>query len=242
MTIYLGVFVVLSFLIWIKCIYRRQRGALLKSLKHLSSRETVGSDIRALVVTAHPDDECMFFAPTIIRLVELNASVHLLCLSEGNYYNQGAQRKKELLNSCVVLGIPASRVTIVDHRKLPDDPKAEWSISLVSSVIVKHIRAHSFNMVLTFDGRGVSGHANHIAIHKAVSHLASTGQVPDGSNDLSSHSTPVVSASVRRLLALHVHKHIPDDSTRTKEPEDLLKVCSILNVTLAGNLLACLHV
>lgn len=32
-------------------------------------------------------------------------------------------------------------------RNLPDDPKAEWKVSLVSSVIVKHMRAHSFNMV-----------------------------------------------------------------------------------------------
>lgn len=59
----------------------------MKSLKHVmnasSSRETKGEDIKALIVTAHPDDECMFFAPTIIGLVDLNASVHLLCLSEG---------------------------------------------------------------------------------------------------------------------------------------------------------------
>ncbi|KAI3373468.1 hypothetical protein L3Q82_022075, partial [Scortum barcoo] len=97
-----------------------------------------------------------------------------------NFYNQGPQRKQELLNSCAVLGIPESRITIVDHKELPDDPKTEWSVSLVSSVIVKYIRVHSLNMVLTFDGRGVSGHANHVAIHKAVSHLACTGQVPDG--------------------------------------------------------------
>ncbi|CAK6973756.1 hypothetical protein F2P81_008591 [Scomber scombrus] len=130
--------------------------------------ETDGADVTALLVTAHPDDECMFFAPTVIRLVELKARVHVLCLSEGNYYNQGARRKQELLDSCAVLGIPASRVTITDHKNLPDDPKAEWSVSLVSSVIAKHIRALSVNMVLTFDGRGVSGHANHTAIYKAV--------------------------------------------------------------------------
>ncbi|KAM7374736.1 hypothetical protein PAMP_007377 [Pampus punctatissimus] len=183
MSIYLAVFILLSYLIWIKCIFYRHRRTLLKSLKHvtniLSSGEPNGADVRALIVTAHPDDECMFFAPTVIRLVELKASVHLLCLSEGNYYNQGAQRKEELFNSCAMLGIPASRITITNHKKLPDDPKAEWNISLVSSVIVKHIRAHSFNMVLTFDGRGVSGHANHTAIYKAVSHLATTGQVPN---------------------------------------------------------------
>ncbi|XP_029303790.1 N-acetylglucosaminyl-phosphatidylinositol de-N-acetylase [Cottoperca gobio] len=183
MSVYLAVFIVLSFMVWIKCIYYRHRKNVVKSLKHvmnvLPNRDTNGADIRALIVTAHPDDECMFFAPTIIQLVELNASVHLLCLSEGNYYNQGAQRKQELRKSCAVLGIPDSRIAIVDHRKLPDDPKAEWSVSLVSSLIVNHMRSHSFNMVLTFDGSGVSGHANHTAIYKAVSHLASTGQVPN---------------------------------------------------------------
>ncbi|XP_068457034.1 N-acetylglucosaminyl-phosphatidylinositol de-N-acetylase [Clinocottus analis] len=183
MTVYLVVVIVLTYLIWIKCIYFRQRRTLVKSLKRvvnvLSGREINGDDVRALLVTAHPDDECMFFAPTIIRLVELNAEVHLLCLSEGNYYKQGAQRKQELLNSCAVLGIPDSRITVMDHKKLPDDPDAEWSVSLVSSLIVQHMRAHSFNMVLTFDGSGVSGHANHTAVHKAVSRLAFTGQVPN---------------------------------------------------------------
>ncbi|CAI5644191.1 N-acetylglucosaminyl-phosphatidylinositol de-N-acetylase [Oreochromis niloticus] len=183
MTLYMALIIILSYLALIKCIFFRHRRTLVKSLKRAlnapPSRETNGENIRALVVTAHPDDECMFFAPTIIRLVELNATVHLLCLSEGNYYNQGAQRKQELLNSCAVLGIPASRIIIVNHKKLPDDPKAEWSVSLVSSEILKHIRAHSINMVLTFDGSGVSSHANHIAIYNAVRHLASTGEVPN---------------------------------------------------------------
>lgn len=143
------------------------------------SEEPQGSAVRALFVTAHPDDECMFFAPTIIRLVELSASVHLLCLSKGNYYNQGSLRKEELLNSCDVLGIPASKISILDRKSLPDDPKAPWSISLVSSLILKHIQRNSINLVLTFDGQGVSGHVNHIAIHKAVSHLACTGQLPN---------------------------------------------------------------
>lgn len=41
----------------------------------------------------------------------------LLCLLfSGNYYNQGEIRKKELEESCVLLGIAASDVTIIDHR------------------------------------------------------------------------------------------------------------------------------
>lgn len=86
MTVYVIVFILVLYAIWIKCIFYRHRRTLVKSVKHamnvLTSGET-NCEVRALVVTAHPDDECMFFAPTIIRLVELNASVHLLCLSEG---------------------------------------------------------------------------------------------------------------------------------------------------------------
>ena len=36
-----------------------------------------------LLITAHPDDECMFFAPTIIHLLANNQKLFLLCLSEG---------------------------------------------------------------------------------------------------------------------------------------------------------------
>ncbi|XP_072302716.1 N-acetylglucosaminyl-phosphatidylinositol de-N-acetylase [Eucyclogobius newberryi] len=162
-------------------LFGRQKG-LTKSLKHVmgtvSNQQTDLSAVNALFVTAHPDDECMFFAPTIISLVHLNATVHLLCLSEGNYYNQGSLRKEEMLNSCAVLGIPGSKVSIIDHKNLPDDPIAQWSVSLVSSVISQHIKMNSINLVLTFDGQGVSGHANHTAIYKAASHLACTGQLP----------------------------------------------------------------
>jgi LmbE family N-acetylglucosaminyl deacetylase len=37
----------------------------------------------ALIVTAHPDDEAMFFGPTIQHLVQDGTSVNVLCLSTG---------------------------------------------------------------------------------------------------------------------------------------------------------------
>lgn len=40
-------------------------------------------EVRALLVTAHPDDECMFFAPAIIKLTKSKAAFYLLCLSSG---------------------------------------------------------------------------------------------------------------------------------------------------------------
>lgn len=32
-------------------------------------------------------------------------------------------------------------------RSFPDDPKADWNISLVSTVIMNHIESHAFNLV-----------------------------------------------------------------------------------------------
>lgn len=87
MSLYLAVFLAVFYFICIKYSYSRHQRNFFKSLKHVinvsSSSERKCPGIRALVVTAHPDDECMFFAPAIIQLVALNASVHLLCLSQG---------------------------------------------------------------------------------------------------------------------------------------------------------------
>lgn len=37
----------------------------------------------ALIVTAHPDDEAMFFGPTIQQLLREGVDIHMLCLSTG---------------------------------------------------------------------------------------------------------------------------------------------------------------
>uniref|UniRef100_A0A8C6S4G6 N-acetylglucosaminylphosphatidylinositol deacetylase n=1 Tax=Neogobius melanostomus TaxID=47308 RepID=A0A8C6S4G6_9GOBI len=174
--------VTLFSIILFRLIFFRVQKVQVKSVKHVlgmvSIEETDLSTVNALFVTAHPDDECMFFAPTIIRLVQLSARVNLLCLSQGNYYNQGSLRKEELLSSCAVLGIPGSKVSIIDHNcQLPKAPQLKTSLSLTTE--------KSPTFVLTFDGRGVSGHANHTAIYKAVSHLACTGQLPTNCHLLS---------------------------------------------------------
>ncbi|KAI2581582.1 phosphatidylinositol glycan anchor biosynthesis class L [Homo sapiens] len=89
------------------------------SSERMKSREQggrLGAESRTLLVIAHPDDEAMFFAPTVLGLARLRHWVYLLCFSAGNYYNQGETRKKELLQSCDVLGIPLSSVMIIDNR------------------------------------------------------------------------------------------------------------------------------
>src|SRR5690349_8264962 len=80
---------------------------------------------RFLLVTAHPDDEAMFFIPTLQVLTAkywyamssirnlILSSVFLLCLSSGNMQGLGEIRKKELQESCRILNI--SGVYIIDR-------------------------------------------------------------------------------------------------------------------------------
>ncbi|XP_012603322.1 N-acetylglucosaminyl-phosphatidylinositol de-N-acetylase isoform X1 [Microcebus murinus] len=158
----------------------------------------LGAGSRTLLVIAHPDDEAMFFAPTVLGLARLRHQVSLLCFSAGNYYNQGEIRKKELLQSCDVLGIPPSSVMIIDNRDFPDDPGVQWDTELVGSILLQHVEASGINLVVTFDAGGVSGHSNHVALYAAVRALHSEGKLPKGCSVLTLQSVNVL----RKYLSL----------------------------------------
>eukprot|EP00061_Rhincodon_typus_P012866 g38878.t1 len=66
-----------TYYLCIRNIYRKSGGV--GRDPPISVKEKAGA--AALLVTAHPDDECMFFAPALLRLTGRRLSVHLLCLS-----------------------------------------------------------------------------------------------------------------------------------------------------------------
>ncbi|KAJ2726915.1 hypothetical protein GGI07_000243 [Coemansia sp. Benny D115] len=130
-----------------------------------------------LFVTAHPDDECMFFSPTLAYLSQQkDVTVSLLCLSKGDYDGRGDVRKRELIKAGVHFGLTPDSVIIVDDPHLPDDPNKAWNIALVAKTVEAVAAAGDVDAIFTFDSRGVSGHQNHIAAYMGVKHMALTSQ------------------------------------------------------------------
>ncbi|CAK7217683.1 hypothetical protein SBRCBS47491_003253 [Sporothrix bragantina] len=147
----------------------------------------VGSDVRLLpqelqgaknllVVTAHPDDECLFFAPSILGVLDRNRGVHgsLISMSTGNNYGIGDLRKKELTGSCAALQIDPARCIALDHPALQDNPTVWWDTSLVQTIVQEYIAKWDIDAILTFDEGGVSGHINHRAVSAAIRELISS--------------------------------------------------------------------
>ncbi|CAE1230795.1 PIGL [Acanthosepion pharaonis] len=142
-----------------------------------------------LVVTAHPDDECMFFAPMLLHFRRRKKNISVLCLSTGNYYHLGSKRRLELVKSCNILGIPEKNVTVIDESCFPDDPTRIWNEELVARTILQHIEDISPDVLLTFDRYGVTGHNNHISVYCGCRKILHDGRVPNGVAFLSLETT-----------------------------------------------------
>lgn len=78
------ILVILAYLLLCFCTYQLIFSRFAKRF-HLINDIRLAQYRRVLIVTAHPDDECMFFGPTILSLTQRKepCTVYLLCLSNG---------------------------------------------------------------------------------------------------------------------------------------------------------------
>ncbi|VVB06120.1 unnamed protein product [Arabis nemorensis] len=127
-----------------------------------------------MFVIAHPDDESMFFSPTINYLSSNAYNLHILCLSTGNADAMGSIRKDELYRACAVLKVPLQQLKILDHPNLQDGFGQVWSHDLLANIIEEEVTTHDIHTIITFDNYGVSGHCNHRDVHHGVLNFLQT--------------------------------------------------------------------
>ncbi|CAE8604683.1 unnamed protein product [Polarella glacialis] len=152
-----------------------------------------------LLVVAHPDDEAMFFWPTLLGLRSAGVRLSVLCLSTGNFDGLGAVRRAEMQRSCASLGIVGDALKVVDVPELQDGPRS-WEEAEVAKVVKEHLHSTAARFVLTFDEQGVSGHPNHVSTSRGVRVAAArSSEAPPCVLMLDS-----VSFAVKYLGALHL--------------------------------------
>ncbi|WFD35515.1 N-acetylglucosaminylphosphatidylinositol deacetylase [Malassezia cuniculi] len=125
---------------------------------------------KALVLTAHPDDEAMFFSPTVLSHPHVSA----LCLSTGNAEGLGGVRATELVASYAALGVPANRVAYVDDPALQDGMDTAWDPAHIARIVAARVCPSDIDTIVTFDNGGVSQHPNHIATFQGALHMLRT--------------------------------------------------------------------
>eukprot|EP00574_Skeletonema_japonicum_P006138 CAMPEP_0201722312 /NCGR_PEP_ID=MMETSP0593-20130828/6724_1 /ASSEMBLY_ACC=CAM_ASM_000672 /TAXON_ID=267983 /ORGANISM="Skeletonema japonicum, Strain CCMP2506" /LENGTH=551 /DNA_ID=CAMNT_0048213247 /DNA_START=14 /DNA_END=1669 /DNA_ORIENTATION=+ len=154
-----------------------------------------------LLITAHPDDESMFFTPTLRNLIHLDSknerhnqkpNIQLLCLSNGDYrdVSDGPVRTKELYKACSLIGIDGHKtsdtasVIVLDDDRLKDGPNEVWNSDLIANTVLEHIQTILSSIqkqqstqpqlninIITFDQGGVSGHPNHVDAFRGITHF-----------------------------------------------------------------------
>ncbi|KAF8849934.1 LmbE-like protein [Acephala macrosclerotiorum] len=144
---------------------------------------------RICLLIAHPDDEAMFFAPTVLALTEpsLGNHVKILCLSSGDADGLGETRKKELVKSGMALGLrKEDDVFVVESLEFQDSMTATWDktkiATLLSSAFAPNLAnamtsksasapTATIDVLITFDGNGISSHPNHISLFHGARHF-----------------------------------------------------------------------
>ena len=124
-----------------------------------SDLPSVGS---VLLLMAHPDDEIMFWTPTIKYLLSKKIQLKILCLSNGNYNGLGDLREVEFDNVSRELNLFNN--VILNVPELQDDITKKWDSSKVAEMIDEFMRKNNdIKTIITFDENGVTKHPNHIS-------------------------------------------------------------------------------
>ncbi|KIW64289.1 hypothetical protein PV04_09235 [Phialophora macrospora] len=100
---------------------------------------------RIILLIAHPDDESMFFSPTLQALTHPSLQNHLkiLCMSTGDSEGLGATRRVELEKAAVTLGVRRKEdVFVLDDERFKDGMTQDWKADDISRVLASAFAPH----------------------------------------------------------------------------------------------------
>jgi N-acetylglucosaminylphosphatidylinositol deacetylase len=187
--------VLLSYL-YLSSYYRSQRCLPWPSTPSLS-RSSRGRETPAVgLVIAHPDDESLFFLPSLLHLLSHSVPAFVLCLSNGDVDGRGREREKELHRCLSLLRIPPDRLMLCNDERLRDGLTASWPHAAIHQQLSAFLSSFPITDLLTFDHRGVSSHPNHRSTHAAVSSFLYSRPGLVAAWELVSHSLPVKYSSI----------------------------------------------
>ncbi|KAK6204667.1 N-acetylglucosaminyl phosphatidylinositol de-N-acetylase [Scheffersomyces amazonensis] len=144
-------------------------------------------------IVGHPDDEVMFFSPSIIEIskVKYNNHVKLICFSNGDSVDEsmGKIRSHELYESARILGISAEDVIVLEDE-FKDGMNVKWDSNLIKQALVANVDMNDIEtpkVFITFDESGVSNHPNHISLYYGTINFFNTYfKKSDNTNKLNS--------------------------------------------------------
>lgn len=145
--------------------------ALLLLLFQGSRLSKLSENERFLLLTAHPDDECFFFGPTLRALSPQTDNLFSLTVSNGNFDGIGRTREPELRSSLAILGIPPERSFLLNHPQLQDNFTQTWDPEIIAEATLPYILGNRITTILTFDHLGVSSHPNHYSLYYGVKYI-----------------------------------------------------------------------
>ncbi|MGE5263120.1 MAG: PIG-L family deacetylase [Acidobacteriota bacterium] len=145
----------------------------------------MGHNQSLLGVYGHPDDE-QGVSGLMAKYAREGASVTLVCGTRGEAgeiapgvevtaENLGAFREQEL--RCAAEKIGVQNLYFLDYRDSGmagtadnDDPRSLWQANLfeVAEKVVRIVRRHKPQVIITFDPNGGYGHPDHIRAHQAA--------------------------------------------------------------------------
>lgn len=125
-----------------------------------------------LLVFAHPDDESMGFAGTVLKYTQQGVPVDLICATRGEKgarldvpadIDTGTAREAELRVAAAITGI--RNIYLLGYI---DGEMGTADGDEIMSKVVEIMRQVQPEIVITFGPDGITGHGDHVAIGKAA--------------------------------------------------------------------------